>query len=152
MRWSPAVLGAEQARAQAKKILAKVALDQDPQADRVARRGKDRISLRAVIDEYLADKEARVRRRTFIGVRRYLAGSYFKPPHRMPIDQIARRDVATRLATIEREHGPITAARCRGDDEHVFRVGDDARDLRCQPGDRHSRAGSRQVARAGALR
>jgi Arm DNA-binding domain len=54
---SAGVLSAEQARAAAKKILARIALGEDPQADRAARRGKDRLSLRPLIDEYLAAKE-----------------------------------------------------------------------------------------------
>ncbi len=48
------VLGAEQARAAAKKMFAKVALGEDPQADKADRRDKDRLSLRSVVDEYLA--------------------------------------------------------------------------------------------------
>jgi integrase len=106
-------LSAEQARAAAKKILAKVALGGDPQADKAARRAKDAHGLRSVIDEYLAAKEDRVRPRTFQEARRYLQGPHFKPLHAMPLDRITRRDIATRLVAITRESGPITAARAR---------------------------------------
>ena len=54
-----AVLSAEQARNAAKQVLAKVALGEDPQADKAERRDKDRLSLRSVIDEYLASRRAR---------------------------------------------------------------------------------------------
>jgi integrase len=110
---SAETLSAEQARAAAKKILAEVALGGDPQHDKQERRGKDKHSLRSVIDEYLAAKEDRVRPRTFQEARRYLQGPHFKPLHAMPLDRITRRDVATRLVAITRESGPITAARAR---------------------------------------
>jgi integrase len=46
-------------------------------------------------------------------LRRYLGGSYFKPLHNMPVDKVTRRDIASRLVAITREHGSITAARAR---------------------------------------
>jgi integrase len=108
------VLDVEQARAAAKKILAKVALGDDPQADRIERRGKDRLSTRSVIEEYLAAKKSEVRRRTLDEARRYLlTGSYFKPLHSSPIDTVTRKDIAARLVAITREHGSITADKCR---------------------------------------
>jgi len=110
---SAAVLGAEAARAAAKKALAKVALGEDPQAERVDRRGKDKLSLRSVVDEYLATKERDVRPRTFRELKRYLTGSFFKPLHAIPVDTVTRRDVAARLVAITREHGSIVAARAR---------------------------------------
>jgi integrase len=108
-----AVLSAEQARAQAKRVLARVALDQDPQADRVDRRGKDRLTVRGVVDEYLAAKQREVRPRTLRSVTRYLAGDYFKPLHGMPVDKVGRKDIASRLLVITREHSSIVAARAR---------------------------------------
>jgi integrase len=106
------VLSPEQARAAAKKTLAEVALGGDPQRDKQERRGKDKFSLWSVIDQYLAAKESRVRRRTYYEARRYLIG-YFKSLHGMPIDRITRRDVAARLLVITRENGPVVAARAR---------------------------------------
>jgi integrase len=110
---SASVVSAEQARTMAKKALGKVANGEDPQADKRARRDKDRLSLRSVIDEYLAAKQPEVRPRTFFEVRRYLTGGHFKTLHGMPIDTITRRDVAARLVAITREHGSITAVRAR---------------------------------------
>jgi len=109
---SAAVLGAEAARAAAKKALAKVALGEDPQAERIDRRGKDKLSLRSVVDEY-ATKERDVRPRTFRELKRYLTGGFFKPLHAIPVDTVTRRDVAARLVAITREHGSIVAARAR---------------------------------------
>src|SRR5262245_12375829 len=107
------VLGAEAARAAARKVLAKVALGEDPATDKRERRDKDRLSLRSVIDEYLAAKEREVRLRTFRQVTRYLTGGYFRPLHGMPVDQVTRKDVASRLIAITREHGSIVASRSR---------------------------------------
>jgi integrase len=108
------VLSAEQARQAAKKVLAKVALGEDPQADRIDRRGKDRLSLRSVVEEYLAAKQQQVRPRTLVEVRRYLtARPYFGPLHGVAIDTVNRRDIATRLVAITREHGSVTAVRAR---------------------------------------
>jgi integrase len=110
---SAAVLGAEAARAAAKKALAKVALGEDPQADKRARRDKDRLSLRSVIDEYFALKAREVRPKTLREITRYLTGPAFKPLHAIPVDTVTRRDVAARLVAITREHGSIVAARAR---------------------------------------
>ena len=67
-----------------------------------------------MIEDYLATKKSSVRARTFAEVQRYLRGPYFKPLHGMPVDTIARRDVAARLLVITRENGAVTAANARG--------------------------------------
>ena len=66
------VLSVEQARAAAKKTLAKIALGQDPQAENAERRAKSAFTLRAVASDYLAAKKPNVRRRTFVESQRYL--------------------------------------------------------------------------------
>jgi integrase len=109
------VIPAEAARAEAKRLLAKVDLGEDPASDRRARREKDRYSLRSVIDEYLearrppqTDRErkdkARVRPKTYRELRRYLLDT-FRPLHSMPIDRVTRKDIAFHLARIKRERG-----------------------------------------------
>jgi integrase len=110
---SAAVLGAEQARQAAKKVLAAVALGHDPQADRVDRRAKDQLSLRNVIDEYLVAKKPQLRPRSFIEVNRHLKGPAFKPLHSTPVDSVLRKDIAARLVIVARESGSVTAARAR---------------------------------------
>jgi integrase len=107
------VLGEQAARAAAKKILAKVALGEDPQAERSERRGKDKLSLRTVIADYLVMKQRNVSRHTFRNLNRYLTGTAFKPLHAMPIDKVSRKDVASRLVAVVREHGDIVASRAR---------------------------------------
>jgi integrase len=111
---SAAVLGAEAARLQAKKVLGRVALGEDPAGDRRDRRDKDRNTMRALVDEYLAAKRKDVRPKTFTEIERYLTGGYFKPLHGMAIDQITRHDVARRVVTVQRESGNATARESRG--------------------------------------
>ena len=55
-----------------------------------------------------------MRPRTYGEIERYLTGPHFRPLHSMPVDQITRRDVATRLTKISAENGSITAVRARG--------------------------------------
>jgi integrase len=103
----------EQARQAAKKLLAKVALGEDPQASRIERRAKDRQTTRAVVDEYLADKQCAPNTRREIT--RYLTDpGYFGTLHRVPVDKVTRRDVASALIAISRERGTTTAAVARG--------------------------------------
>jgi integrase len=110
---SAEILSADQARAAAKKTLAAIALGQDPQAEKAARRSADKFTLAAMVEDFLAAKEPTVRARTFTETQRYLRGPYFKPLHAMPADSIARRDVAARLLVITRENGAVTAANAR---------------------------------------
>src|SRR5262245_16047094 len=107
------VLGIEQARAAAKKALAKVHLGEDPQTQKATRRAADKFALRDLAAQYLAAKDGQVRARTLAETRRFLQGGYFAPLQRMPVDQIARRDVAARLLVIARENGAVSAARAR---------------------------------------
>ena len=117
------VIPAEAARAEAKRLLAKVDLGEDPASDRRDRRAKDRYSLRSVIDEYLearrppqTDRErkdkARVRPKTYRELRRYLLDT-FRPLHAMPIDRVTRKDIAFHLARIKRERGVSVEACAR---------------------------------------
>jgi integrase len=106
-------LSAEEARKAARKILAKVEVGHDPQAEKAARRQQDGHTLAAVARDYLEAKKATVRVNTYRELVRYLTGPYFKPLHAMPIDQVTRRDVAFRLTRITAENGSITAGRAR---------------------------------------
>jgi integrase len=108
-----AVLGAEQARAAARKILARVELGEDPQGDKAMQRVADKHTVRGLVEEYLADKRAELRPKTFRDTATYLTGAYFKPLHGMTIDKVTRRDVAACLTRIKRERSPIVAGIAR---------------------------------------
>jgi integrase len=110
---SAAVLSAEAARAAAKKILARVALGEDPAGDRHERRAKDKLSVRGVVDEYLAAKAPEIRAKTLREITRYLTGPYFRALHPIALDRVGRRDIASRVLAIQREHGAIVATRAR---------------------------------------
>ena len=118
-----AVLGAEQARNMAKKALGRVANGEDPQADRLDRRGKDAHTFKVVVADYLATKQREVRARSYTEQARYLNGPYFQPLHNLALDQITRKDVAARLNRISLENGPIVAARARAKVSALFSWG-----------------------------
>src|SRR5262249_31310904 len=107
------LFSAGKAREAAKQVLAKVAQGQDPQAERVERRQKDRVTLRAVIADFLAAKETQVRKRTLGELTRYLTGPHFKPLHDLPVDTVTRKDIAARVVAISKQHGNTTAIRAR---------------------------------------
>ena len=110
---SASVLTSEQARAEAKRILAQAALRQDPASERKRRASADRFTFAALAEQYLAAKEGAVRARTLTEIRRYLEGPYFKTLHGLPADAVTRRDVANRVMIITRENGQVAAARAR---------------------------------------
>jgi integrase len=108
------VLSLETARTAAKKMLAKVALGEDPQAAKADRRAKDQHTLRAVAAEFLIAREGELSPRTLAEFRRYLTDPhYFGPLHTRPIDTIERRDIAACVVTVTRSSGAVTAARAR---------------------------------------
>src|SRR5580700_6634559 len=51
-------VGAERARAAARKLLARIALGEDPQGARDDRRGRDRLTFRTIAAEYVAARAA----------------------------------------------------------------------------------------------
>lgn len=109
-----AALTAEQARAAAEKMRAKVVLGEDPQGDKAAQRTAGKLTVRALIEEYQADRKGDLRAATMRDVTRYLTDdSYFKALHPMPIERVSRRDVAACLTRIKREHGTIVAGAAR---------------------------------------
>src|SRR2546430_2445011 len=85
------------AKTTGKQVLAKVALGQDPQAEKADRRDKDRSSLRTLVEEFLTAKEPQLRAHSRVEIRRYLTGAYFKPLYNLPLDTITRRDVSARV-------------------------------------------------------
>ena len=110
---SGSVLGSDQARGEAKKILAQAALKQDPGSERKRKAASDRFTFTSLVEQYLAAKKPVVRSRTFTEAQRYLQSSYFKPLHNVPVDAISRRDIAARVLVIARENGQVAAGRAR---------------------------------------
>jgi integrase len=107
-------LTAAQAREQARKLLSKVELGGDPQADKRERREKDSLSLRGVVADYLTHKGG-VKPNTMRVLRRYLDSStYLGPLQGMPVDRIKRKDVAHRILAVSKASGTSTAIAFRG--------------------------------------
>jgi integrase len=119
---SLAEINAKTARNRAKDKLAEIWKGIDPQQAKREARAKAqmaaKLTLRAVIDSFLAAKQTQVRPRTFSELRRYLLGDW-KPLHSYPIGVIARSQVAAVLEELEK-HGPVSAARSRSALSTVF--------------------------------
>ena len=96
-------------------------------------------------------KQREVRPRTYTELVRYLTGAYFKPLHSLALDQITRKDVASRLNRISLESSSIVAGRARATLSRVLRLGDAGRHHRGQPGRRHRQAEGKPVARSRAV-
>ena len=112
-------VSADQARKQARTVLAKVHLGEDPQSEKEAERTNGSRTLRAVANQYLEMKELEVQRGQYRAssyrVRKlYLTKpDYFGPLHAHAITDITVADIATRLNTINRNSGTPTAGRAR---------------------------------------
>jgi integrase len=100
------------ARAAAKKKFAEVVLGGDPMADKAAAKAKAAQTFGPLATQYLALKEPKVRKNTYIADQRYLT-AYWKPFNKTAIESVSRRTIATRLNQIVGEHGATAAARAR---------------------------------------
>ena len=98
----------DEARGAARKLLSKVELGADPQAERVAARKAVRVS--ALVDNYLADAERRLKPRSFLEVKRHLR-EHAKPLHGDAAALVSRFEVVKLLALIAKGSGPIAANR-----------------------------------------
>ena len=102
-----------QARDVARKILARVELGHDPQAEKEAKRQLTARTVRSVVDSYLEAKETELRPESVRIAKIYLTGSYFKPLHPLIVSAVARADVAACIRAIARKHSVPTAAAAR---------------------------------------
>jgi integrase len=119
-----AVLSTNQARGLAKEMLAKVLMGQDPHAAKVERRAADQHTFLVLSRDYLAAKQGKLSPRFHVEATRYLTDPrYFGPLHAMPVDKIALRDVAARLAVIERECGTVTPLRAKSSGRAMYAWG-----------------------------
>jgi integrase len=108
-------LSVRDAREQAKVLLARAKLGDDP--------GKRRTKemLREVAAAYLEAKADEWAERTAIEAKRYLTQKdYFGPLLGLPIDTITLREVADRLTVIRKERGAATAGRARSSLSSLF--------------------------------
>jgi integrase len=110
-----------QAREAARKLLARVALGHDPQAEREAKRAQAARTFRSVVEAYLAAKAPELRPVSLRITMLYLTGPYFRPLHAIGIGDISHADIAARLSAIIRTHSSHTAAAARRAVSALFR-------------------------------
>jgi integrase len=101
-----------QAREGARRILARVALGHDPQAEKQAKRVSSARTFRVAVEAYLAAKQ-HLRPVSFRLTKLYLCGPYFQPLHSIGVADVTHADVAARLSAITRAHSAHTAAAAR---------------------------------------
>ena len=101
--WTP-----DTARREAKRLLGLVASGRDPRTERA----KDKTSLQAVAEEYLAYAKRRQKPRSFLETQRHLLTNC-SPLHRASALTLSRREVAGHLNALEAAKGTVTAARAR---------------------------------------
>jgi integrase len=103
----PEVFGLDEARRIARTKVAEVRLGGDPAAKKIEERKAAKHTLVAVIEEYLSQRQTRLRQSSMDHMGHYLR-DWWKPLHGMPIHRITRRDIAPFL------NGPaVASARAR---------------------------------------
>jgi integrase len=101
--WTP-----ETARREARRLLGLVAAGRDPRTERA----KDKTSVRAVAEEYLAYAKRRQKTRSFLETQRHLLTNWSALREASALT-LTRREVVGHLAAIEAAKGAVTAARAR---------------------------------------
>jgi integrase len=109
---SVALMTHAQAREEARKVLARVRLGEDPAGDKSKARIKAKDTVGALLVPYLTWKHGELRPRSFLEVRRHLEG-HAAPLHNTAITDLSRRAVASLLAEITRKNGPVASNRVR---------------------------------------
>ena len=102
-----------EARQAARKLLARVELGEDPQAEREIKRQQAARTFRSVVESYLVSKQSELRPTSFRVTKLYLTGPYFRALQPLAISDITRSDVATSIRTIVNKHSGPTAAAAR---------------------------------------
>jgi integrase len=111
-----------QAREAARKVLAAVALGQDPQGERQAQRQREARTFRSAVEAYLAAKRDGLRPASYRIAKLYLLdGDYFRPLHKTGVNDITHPDIAARLSAITRKRSTHTAAAARRAISAAFR-------------------------------
>jgi integrase len=105
-------LDLDQARRAAKRRLGAVALGHDPALERTEARARARHTVGAVVPRFLERKRSMVRPSSFAAIELHLLKRW-ATLHDRPVHEIARREVASRLAEIQAEFGPNSARTAR---------------------------------------
>ena len=109
----------EAARAKARAMRVAVDDGRDPGAEKADRIEAAKLTLQAVVGDYLEAKQGGMRPRSFAETKRHLEVNW-APLHKLPIANIARATVAGRLRELAKGHGPITADAARSSLSALF--------------------------------
>ena len=104
--------GLEAARKNAKTILARVRLGEDPQADRVTAKAAAPQTFKSVADAFLAFQATWLASSSFYSTKLYL-GDYCRRLHGLQVSSIGRADIAGVLSAIAKSSGEVSADRAR---------------------------------------
>jgi integrase len=107
---SPKIITAGRARETASALHAKVRLGEDPAGDKAESKVLAGETFGALVDRYLAKRGKTFKQTTLKNRLRYLQ-KHCRPFHSLPLSKIDRRAVASRLAKLEDDSGPIEANR-----------------------------------------
>jgi integrase len=113
------MLTAARARAMAKDIFAKVRLGQNPAAERRTARDEAGKTFGAQLTDYLQDKRANLKPRSYVEVARHLQ-THLAPLHRRPIGAIDQRSVSILLRKITATSGPRASNNTRASGSGFF--------------------------------
>jgi integrase len=111
-------LSAKRARELVDSLAAKVALGEDPAAEKYERRVHVE-TFETIQTLFLAAQAKRLKPRSYSEVERHLT-TQAKRLHNLPVAKIERRDVAELLTTIAAESGPVAANRVRSSISAMF--------------------------------
>lgn len=112
--WTP-----EKARREARRLLGLVASGKDPQSEKAEARAKAADTFGKVAEAYLKYARRKQKPRSYSETERHLLTGW-KPLHSASIFDLSRRHIAGRLAQIETERGPTSAARARAAASAMF--------------------------------
>lgn len=102
----------DEARRQARTLLAKALTGNDPHAERDAAKKAAAVTLGSVADAYLKHCEARQKPGTFYQTKLHLT-KHWAPLRSLPLHKVRRADVATRLTELRDGSGGVSANRSR---------------------------------------
>jgi integrase len=101
-----------QARKTAAKLHAEVRLGNDPAAIKAAKQVRAAETFGTILKTYLARRRGQIRDTSLAEIERHLHRN-LAPLHASPLDKLDRRTIATQLARLTSEAGPIQANRTR---------------------------------------
>jgi hypothetical protein len=115
-----AAIGVADARERAAQFHAQVKLGQDPAGEKAVAKKQATETFKAVADEFLAEKRATLRERSFPDIERHLL-KHAKPLHELQLAKISRRDIAGVISSVAKNatnrrgknSGEVTANRVR---------------------------------------